>query len=103
VQRGLVFLGDADLTSLAVHLMGVARRTTVIDIDRDVSYAAGSGAPSRILPMPQRGSHCLPAEPLSSSGPTGDCTSASARAVDPVSGGSRHRGSSRLLGSWSRR
>jgi len=36
VQRGLVFLGDADLTSLAVHVMGVARRTTVIDIDRDV-------------------------------------------------------------------
>ncbi|MDH5491182.1 MAG: bis-aminopropyl spermidine synthase family protein, partial [Myxococcales bacterium] len=33
VQRGIAFLGDDDLTSLAIHLLGVARQTTVIDVD----------------------------------------------------------------------
>jgi len=32
-QRGLAFLGDDDLTSLALHLMGVERRITVFDLD----------------------------------------------------------------------
>ncbi len=36
VQRGLCFLGDDDLTSLAIHLMGVERRTTVIDVDAEL-------------------------------------------------------------------
>jgi predicted methyltransferase len=35
-QRGLVFLGDDDLTSVAVQLEGAARRVTVLDTDPDV-------------------------------------------------------------------
>jgi predicted methyltransferase len=35
-QRGLVFLGDDDLTSAAVQLAGAGRRTTVLDTDRDI-------------------------------------------------------------------
>ena len=36
VQRGLLFLGDDDMTSLAVHLLGVPRRTTVVEVDPDL-------------------------------------------------------------------
>ncbi len=36
LQRGLAFLGDDDLTSLAVHLVGGDRKTTVLDVDADV-------------------------------------------------------------------
>ncbi len=36
VQRGLVFLGDDDLCSLAIHLVEVGTRTTVIDVDQDL-------------------------------------------------------------------
>ena len=35
-QRGLVFLGDDDLSSIAVQLAGAGRRTTVLDTDRDI-------------------------------------------------------------------
>ena len=35
-QRGLLFLGDDDLTSIAVHLLGVERKITVVDIDEDL-------------------------------------------------------------------
>lgn len=36
LQRGLAFLGDDDFTSLAVHLVGGERRTTVLDVDPDI-------------------------------------------------------------------
>lgn len=36
LQRGLAFLGDDDFTSLAVHLVGGDRRTTVLDVDPDI-------------------------------------------------------------------
>ncbi len=35
-QRGLVFLGDDDLTSAAVQLAGAGRRVTVVDADPDI-------------------------------------------------------------------
>lgn len=35
-QRGLVFLGDDDLTSAAVQLAGAGRKVTVLDTDEDV-------------------------------------------------------------------
>jgi len=35
-QRGLVFLGDDDLTSAAVQLAGAARKVTALDSDEDV-------------------------------------------------------------------
>jgi hypothetical protein len=35
-QRGLVFLGDDDLTSAAVQLAGAERKVTVLDTDQDV-------------------------------------------------------------------
>jgi len=35
-QRGLVFLGDDDLTSAAVQLAGAGRKVTVLDSDSDV-------------------------------------------------------------------
>lgn len=35
-QRGLVFLGDDDLSAAAVQLAGAGRRTTVLDTDRDI-------------------------------------------------------------------
>jgi hypothetical protein len=35
-QRGLCFLGDDDMTSLAVHGLGVERSVTVIDMDADL-------------------------------------------------------------------
>ena len=35
-QRGLVFLGDDDLTSAAVQLAGAGRRMTVVDADADI-------------------------------------------------------------------
>ncbi len=35
-QRGLCFLGDDDMTSLATHLQGASRPSTVIDIDPDL-------------------------------------------------------------------
>jgi predicted methyltransferase len=35
-QRGLVFLGDDDLTSAAVQLAGAKRKVTVLDTDADV-------------------------------------------------------------------
>ncbi|MGB5268640.1 MAG: bis-aminopropyl spermidine synthase family protein [Polyangiales bacterium] len=35
-QRGLVFLGDDDLTSAAVQLAGAGRKVTVVDTDDDI-------------------------------------------------------------------
>jgi len=35
-QRGLVFLGDDDLTSAAVQLAGAGRKVTVLETDRDI-------------------------------------------------------------------
>lgn len=35
-QRGLAFLGDDDLTSIAVHLAGAARKVTVVDTDAEI-------------------------------------------------------------------
>lgn len=43
-QRGLVFLGDDDLTSAALQLAGAGRRTTVFDIDADVLEVLATAA-----------------------------------------------------------
>ena len=37
-QRGLVFLGDDDLTSAAVQLAGAGRKVTVLDTDEEITY-----------------------------------------------------------------
>jgi hypothetical protein len=36
VQRGLVLLGDDDLTSLAIHLLEPEKRVTVLDVDAEL-------------------------------------------------------------------
>lgn len=51
VQRGLCFLGDDDLTSLAVQLFESPRRVTVVDIDADVLKLIGMVAASREWPV----------------------------------------------------
>jgi len=43
-QRGLIFLGDDDLTSAAVQLAGAARRVTVVDTDPDILNILNSAA-----------------------------------------------------------
>lgn len=43
-QRGLVFLGDDDLTSAATQLAGAGRKLTVVDTDEDVLTVLGDAA-----------------------------------------------------------
>ena len=46
-QRGLVFLGDDDLTSAATQLAGAGRKVTVLDTDEDVLRVLSEAAASR--------------------------------------------------------
>lgn len=46
-QRGLVFLGDDDLTSVAVQLAGASRKVTALDSDSDVLDVLSSAAAAR--------------------------------------------------------
>jgi len=43
-QRGLAFLGDDDLTSLALHLLGVERKIAVFDLDEELLAFLGAQA-----------------------------------------------------------
>lgn len=43
-QRGLIFLGDDDLTSAAVQLAGAGRKVTALDVDPDVLGLLGAAA-----------------------------------------------------------
>ena len=43
-QRGLIFLGDDDLTSAAVQLAGAGRRVTAVDTDPDILKILDSAA-----------------------------------------------------------
>jgi predicted methyltransferase len=43
-QRGLVFLGDDDLTSAGTQLAGAGRKLTVVDTDEDVLTVLGNAA-----------------------------------------------------------
>lgn len=46
-QRGLMFLGDDDLTSAAVQLAGAGRKVTVLDTDEDVLRVLSGAASER--------------------------------------------------------
>jgi len=46
-QRGLVFLGDDDLTSAAMQLAGAGRKVTVLDTDKDVLRVLREAASDR--------------------------------------------------------
>ena len=49
VQRGLCFLGDDDLVSLALPLVGVDRRTTLVDVDSRLLQFVEDAAKERTL------------------------------------------------------
>ncbi len=46
-QRGLVFLGDDDLTSAAVQLAGAGRKVTVLDTDEEILHVLRQHAEQR--------------------------------------------------------